>query len=152
MRVAWPPSLRQVGAQDVHTRGRDVDGVRPVVRERGQVAVLVDGGDDEHVRGVVGRRIGGHDVVVHAVVARRVHEHDALPVGVEDRVGEGLVGHARAPARVDDACAVIGGEVHGRHGGGERARARGVEDLQGHDLGMPVDARRHPCRCFRSRR
>src|SRR5262249_42145509 len=79
------------------------------------------------------------DVDVGAGVARRGDNDVALAAGVVDGVAQGGGGARAAPAVAGDAGAVIDGVADRLGRRKVAAVAVGAHELQGHDLGFPVD-------------
>ena len=131
---------------DVEARGRDVDGGGavaggpPAGLDHALVAV-VRRHDGDHVRAVVVAGVVGRHVVVAAAVAGRGDEEDVGRVGRHDGVQQGLAEAAAAPRVAHDVDAHHRRVLDARHGVVRRARAAGREELQAHDLDVPVHAR-----------
>src|SRR5439155_3095160 len=110
-----------------------------------QVIVGVGGGDGHDIRQVVAGRIERVLVVVLAdaeeVAVARGGDIDVPGIGrVQDRVVQGLGIRVAAVAVVGNLRAVGDGVIQSENGVAGRAAAAGVEELDGHDLHVPVDA------------
>ncbi len=131
--------------QDVDAGGAEVDRGGTEAGEVGQQVVVIGRGDRHHAGGLVAGREGRDDVVVVGGVAGRGDEQDAGVAGRGDRVEQALAEAAAAPrvgqhAQVDARVALGDRVVDGADGVLEGAAAAGVEELEGHDLDLPVHA------------
>ncbi len=119
---------------DANPRRGEVDRLRPEVRERRELAILIGRGHRDLVRQVKRRREKRRGIVVRSVVARRGHQHHSLVAGGDDRVVKHLAGAIGAPARVGDPGAVRRG-VENRSGRlGIGAVAVRIDELEHHHL------------------
>ncbi len=133
-------------AVDAHPRRPQVDRRRAVVGEGGQAVAFIGGGDRQDVRQIVARRVVGHVVVIDRFVARGRDEQHALVAARPDGVVERLAVRPASPTVVGhaDVDPILGSHhrrvIEGLDRGAGEAVSFGVEELQGHDRGVPVDA------------
>src|SRR5207244_4405980 len=125
--------------------GRQIYARGAVVGEGGQVVAIVGGGDGHDVRQVVARGVERVLIVVLAdaqevAVARGRHVDMPRIGGILNRVVKSLGIGIAAVAVIRDLGAVGDGVVQGENGVARGARALRIEELQGHDADVPVDA------------
>ena len=137
----------EIGTQHIHARRGQVDRRSPVIGERGQRVVVVRRGDRDDVGQVVARWIVGRRVEsVAALPAAATNNMPASPLAVIAS-HESLRSRAATPAvvRQPDVHAVVvphhGRVVERRDGRRRRSRPSCAQELQAHDLDVPVDAR-----------
>ena len=142
-------------AVDVRPGCAQVDRSGSVVGKVRHGIVVVGRGDRDNVVQVVACRIARRGVVVAAVVPRCCHKQAPGAAGGSNRIVHGRVVPSPAPTVVGDAGAHHGGIFDCQEGVVRRSAPIVIEELEGHELGIPVDARHSGAvislRCNRAR-
>src|SRR6058998_3802817 len=104
------------------------------------MVVAVGGSHRDHVVAGVAGRVHRVGVVVGPVIAGRSHDDHTVVAGVVDRGRHRRVVPAARVAVVDYLRAVGDRVIQGADGIAQVAAAARVEELEGHNLDVPVDA------------
>ena len=125
-------------AVDVRSRGGDLDGRPAEIAEIREAIRPGGGGDGHHVVGVVAGRVNRARIDVGSIVPGRGDEDHPLGPGGGNGRAHRRVGPAAGVTVVHDLGAVGDRKVQRLDGIAEVAAAALVEELQGHELDVPV--------------